>query len=366
MLTAAERTASTVQELLSENQRLRRALGALTREAEKNQAIFQRFHSLELSLLDAGSLPELIERLVHQTRDILGLDEVTLILEDPKREIRSLLAANALLPPASPQVRLTDDPIAVELHDRGLSGPWLGPYRERHAGLFSGTRGGLGSIALLPLTAQGCLFGCLNLASDDPLRYTRRHGRDFHSRLASVASLCLQNAINRERLVLSGHTDQLTFWHNRRYLEARLPQEVARALRYREPLCCLLLDVDHFKRINDHYGHPCGDLVLREIADRIKGQLRSSDIAVRYGGEEFVVFLIHATEDDACSIAERIQALRGGRTLRHPQGPTAARHRLGRHRRAATGGGARGPGRPRRRHAEGRGRGPLSRQGRGP
>ena len=151
------------------------------------------------------------------------------------------------------------------------------------------------------------MFGSLNLASADRNRYTERHARDFHVRLASVASLCLQNAMNRERLLVSSHTDLLTRWYNRRYLDLRLPQEVARALRYREPLCCLMLDLDHFKRINDRYGHPAGDAVLREVAGRIQRQLRSSDLRVRYGGEELVVFLIRTTEQDAVGVAERIR-----------------------------------------------------------
>jgi diguanylate cyclase (GGDEF)-like protein len=125
--------------------------------------------------------------------------------------------------------------------------------------------------------------------------------------LAGIASLCLQNAMNRERLIVNSHTDLLTHWYNRRYLDIRLPQEVARALRYREPLCCLMLDLDHFKRINDRYGHPAGDAVLREVANRIRNQLRSSDLRVRYGGEEFVVFLIRTREEDAASVAERVR-----------------------------------------------------------
>ena len=74
-----------------------------------------------------------------------------------------------------------------------------------------------------------------------------------------------------------------------------------------EPLALAFCDVYHFKQINDRYGHPAGDTVLRVVADRIKGQLRSSDLAVRYGGEEFVVFLVQATECDAFGVAERIR-----------------------------------------------------------
>lgn len=303
----AERPEDTLEKVRKENLRLRRELRALAREAEKNEGIYRRFQGLELSLLNAESLPDLIDRIVNTTRDILRLDDAMLILHDPDHEIRNLLAENALPFPVPLSVRLTDDPMPPNpAHDRA-QGPWLGPYRDDHACLFSGSRR-FGSVALLPLIAQGYLFGNLNLASTDPVRYTRSHASDFHSRLASVASLCLQNAINRERLVISSRTDLLTRWYNRRYLDIRLPHEVARAVRYSESLCCLMLDVDHFKQINDRYGHPVGDIVLRDIAGRIKNQLRTSDLAVRFGGEEFVVFLIHTTEKEAVIVAERIRS----------------------------------------------------------
>jgi diguanylate cyclase (GGDEF)-like protein len=189
---------------------------------------------------------------------------------------------------------------------RAPEAPWLGPYRADHDRLF-GERGRLGSVALLPLMAQGCLVGSLNLGSRDPARYAAGLAVDFHSRLASVASVCLQNAINRERLIADGHTDALTGWSNRRYLEQRLPQEIALAVRHDEPLSCLVLDVDHFKQVNDRYGHAAGDSVLRQFADCVREQLRTTDLAVRYGGEEFVVFLIRTGEADARRVAERIR-----------------------------------------------------------
>jgi diguanylate cyclase (GGDEF)-like protein len=143
---------------------------------------------------------------------------------------------------------------------------------------------------------------------------------DFHNRLASVTSVCLQNAINRERLIADGHTDPLTGWSNRRYLEARLPQEVALAVRHGEPLSCLILDVDHFKQVNDRYGHVAGDGVLREFAARVRDQLRTTDLAVRFGGEEFAVFLIRTGEEDARHVAERIRHRVAATPFRLPGG----------------------------------------------
>ena len=106
-----------------------------------------------------------------------------------------------------------------------------------------------------------------------------------------IAAFWLENAVNRARLVRSGFTDVLTGWHNRRYLQTRLREELARCRREQSPLTCLMIDVDHFKKINDQYGHLAGDEVLRQVAQCIDGEVRDSDVSARYGGEEFVILL---------------------------------------------------------------------------
>jgi diguanylate cyclase (GGDEF)-like protein len=117
----------------------------------------------------------------------------------------------------------------------------------------------------------------------------------------------LENTVNREHILISGFTDPLTELHNRRYLDQRLNEELARAGRYRQSLSCLFIDVDHFKQINDTYGHQAGDIALRELANRIRSQLRASDIATRFGGEEFALLLPHTTLTEALMLAERIR-----------------------------------------------------------
>jgi two-component system cell cycle response regulator len=95
--------------------------------------------------------------------------------------------------------------------------------------------------------------------------------------------------------------------YNRRYLETRLSEEIARAQRNQKPLTCLMLDVDHFKLVNDTYGHQAGDRVLREIVKRVQGQIRTSDMAARYGGEEFAVLVPATRASEALKLAERIR-----------------------------------------------------------
>ena len=107
--------------------------------------------------------------------------------------------------------------------------------------------------------------------------------------------------------------DALTGAFNRRALEERLPAEIERSLRYERPLSVVFVDIDHFKSINDTYGHGVGDAVLREVAARLHSQLRSQvDWLARYGGEEFLVVMPETRVDDAGEIATRLaQRLRG-------------------------------------------------------
>lgn len=103
-------------------------------------------------------------------------------------------------------------------------------------------------------------------------------------------------------------TDSLTGLYNRRFLHQRLEEEMARSRRHGSPLACVMLDIDHFKSINDSRGHATGDLVLRDVAVILKDHIRRSDIAVRFGGEEFVLVLFSNTMEGARLVAERIRA----------------------------------------------------------
>jgi two-component system, cell cycle response regulator len=114
--------------------------------------------------------------------------------------------------------------------------------------------------------------------------------------------------ISNEMLKYIGLTDSLTGVYNRRYIDRRLLEEIARARRQSYPISFMYIDIDHFKRVNDTVGHQGGDEVLREVANRIKAELRLSDALARFGGEEFVVLLIDADLDAAMFVAERIRA----------------------------------------------------------
>jgi diguanylate cyclase (GGDEF)-like protein len=186
--------------------------------------------------------------------------------------------------------------------------PLLGPYRPRqHAPLFAPIRRSPNSVALLPLVRHGRLIGSLNVGSYGADRFVKGVRTDFLEHLAAVAAICIENAVNLERLKRQGLTDTLTAVNNRRFFDQRLKEELERAAREGVRLTCLLLDVDHFKKVNDSYGHPAGDQVLREVAALIRAQLRGSDVLSRYGGEEFAALLSRSGAAEAAEVAERIR-----------------------------------------------------------
>ncbi|MBL8937950.1 MAG: diguanylate cyclase [Archangium sp.] len=102
-------------------------------------------------------------------------------------------------------------------------------------------------------------------------------------------------------------TDGLTGLINRRHFEERLQAEWARSLRYRAPLSCMLLDIDHFKKVNDTWGHPFGDVVLKEVAAVARRALRDVDVLARYGGEELIALLPETSPEEAWRAAERVR-----------------------------------------------------------
>jgi diguanylate cyclase (GGDEF)-like protein len=161
----------------------------------------------------------------------------------------------------------------------------------------------------LPLTAHGEIFGVLQLcrfAGGVHGEATTRD-RDTAVLIGEQLSMSLANMQLREQLRNQSIRDPLTGLFNRRYLEETMERELARTARNRQPLAVIAIDVDHFKRFNDNHGHEAGDKVLVALAGVLRGGIRSTDIACRYGGEEFVLLM---PESPPAIAVERVEALR--------------------------------------------------------
>ena len=302
----------------------RRRLEEMTDEVARNDEIMQRAQRRELRLLQAESFEALISALTDGLRISYGIDYVSLVLCDPDHDVRHLLLANGTPTEDFADVLVVESISGLAPQYIALQKPWLGIYAACDHQLICPHATDARSIAMIPLSHRGELLGSINLCSSDPLRFTHEHASDFLAHLGIIASFCVENTINRARLLRSGFTDVLTGWHNRRYLTVRINEELARARRDGSKLVCLMLDIDHFKKVNDTWGHAAGDAVLRELAQRIEMQVRASDVGARYGGEEFVVLLPSTDVSSASRLAERIRKDIAASPIVLPCGETVA------------------------------------------
>ena len=296
-----------MDDLTREIEELKKRVMEMTAEAANNESILKRTQGRELTLLRADTIAQLLHAMVDGLRESYALDAVSVVLLDPQHEVRHLLLAGGDRPEEFKQIFFVDSLIGLAPQLAVLHKPWLGPFvGADHHLLFPGTAI-LKSTALVPLPRKDRITGALCFGSRDPARFTRHHGTDFLSHLGAVAAVCIENAVNRARLLRAGITDFLTGWHNRRYLQQRLKEELARAQRRGGTIACLMLDIDRFKSINDGYGHLAGDNALKEIAHRVESQIRSMDTAARFGGDELAILLPEATSAEAATLAERIR-----------------------------------------------------------
>jgi two-component system, cell cycle response regulator len=296
-----------MDELAQENEELKKRLLEMTTEAANNETILKRTQARELTLLRADSLAQLLHAMVDGLRESYSLDAVSVVLLDPQHEIRHLLLAGGDRLEEFKQIFFVDSLVGLAPQLAALHKPWLGPFiGADHHLLFPGTSN-LRSAALVPMPRKDRATGALCFGSRDATRFTRHHGTDFLTHLGAVAAVCVENAVNRARLLRAGITDFLTGWHNRRYLQQRLKEELARAQRHAGTMSCLMIDIDRFKSINDGYGHLAGDNALKEIAHRVQAQIRSMDTAARFGGDELAILLPEATAAEAARLAERIR-----------------------------------------------------------
>jgi len=161
----------------------------------------------------------------------------------------------------------------------------------------------------IPMIARGEILGLLQLYCSGAAAGPRLEAAaSVGAALADAMSLALSNIALRDKLRSQALRDPLTGLYNRRYMEDALERVVRLAERERTEVSVIMIDLDHFKRLNDQYGHAKGDAVLRDSAAAIINQLRETDIACRYGGEELIVVLPNCGFDMAAAKAERIRA----------------------------------------------------------
>jgi two-component system cell cycle response regulator len=304
-------------------------------------------YDLDMKLQIVGKRAEYLEKLLQEKRDVEAISDFTYLLSstlDPRevlfyivkklsemipvtrcsilsvesRDSRTAEVISTFEDPAMehlsldlkkyPEIRKaisSKKPVVIK---DALAAPLLKPVQGVLKSL------GIKSIIVVPIMFRREVIGTLFLRTSRKVRpFTEREVK-LCLEIASVAANSLNNAFlhyqmesERAKLEKLAITDFLTGIYNIRYLYHRLEDEFSRALRYKSPLSCIMLDIDHFKRINDTYGHRTGDIVLREFAGIIKQHTRKSDVFARYGGEEFIMILPLTDSKGAQVEARRIK-----------------------------------------------------------
>jgi diguanylate cyclase (GGDEF)-like protein len=174
-----------------------------------------------------------------------------------------------------------------------------------------------GGCLCTPLVTQGEVIGLLYLEGMAAEPATREAQQRLVVRVAEQIALALSNVQLRETLRLQSIIDPLTGLYNRRFMDETLHRELIRAKRKSTSLCLIMLDLDHFKRLNDTFGHDAGDAVLKSAAQLIRQHVRESDLACRFGGEEMIVILPECDTATGMERAEKVRAAIAGLGVQH-------------------------------------------------
>lgn len=159
----------------------------------------------------------------------------------------------------------------------------------------------------IPMVTQGTVVGLISVQMESSAEDQAGLRQEFVTAVAEQVSLALSNVRLREALQAQSIIDPLTDLYNRRFLEETLKRELARSSRSQTPTSVVMLDVDHFKRLNDTFGHDAGDVVLKAVAHAVKAAVRKADVVCRFGGEEFIVVLPECAAGMAIERAEAIR-----------------------------------------------------------
>ncbi len=286
--------------LEAENRRLFEAAQRRAIEAET----LREAGAVVLATLDRD---EMIRRILEQLKRVVPYDSASVqLLRDGQMEIvggagfadpEAVLGMRFALEASTPDLLVVQRSRPVRLHDAQVDYP---VFREAPHDHIHGWLG-------VPLEAQGRLIGMLALDSTSAGAFTEAHER-LAVAFAGQVAIALENArlfADVQRLAI---TDALTSVYNRRHFFELAVLEYTRACRYQHPLALIMVDLDHFKSINDQHGHAAGDCVLQAVAQHCCATLRKADLVGRYGGEEFVILLPETTLASAARVAERLRA----------------------------------------------------------
>ncbi len=295
------------ESLVEENCRLKESLKQLISSASHNQETQEKFSELELYFLESASYENLIKRILIDLKQKLRLTQVELFLLDVHGDTQQLIKEIYGDLDYINLIYVNSSQLIKTLYPNNALCVTLNQEDKFIHQLFQNQSAQSHSVAMLPLVRGNQIIGSLHLGSRNHKRFQPSLATNFLQHLGSIISVCIENSLNQERYKHLSLVDLLTRAKNRRYFFQALAKETARSCRSKQALSCLFIDIDHFKNINDQYGHQTGDKALCEVANAITPLMRQSDILARYGGEEFTVLLPDTGSKQAKEIADRIR-----------------------------------------------------------
>jgi diguanylate cyclase (GGDEF)-like protein len=253
-------------------------------------------------------LDEVLQNILHSAMAVMDMPAGTVALYDEETSLLELHAHAGLSDKFVTRNRWRVKPggLTYEILDRGelfvINDTEAADFFKNPVAIEEGIR----SLIAVPLVIHKRTIGVLYLDDFKPREFFDEK-LELLSILSSFATMSIDHARLHEKTQQLACTDGLTGLYNHRQFKKIFVDEVVRANRYNKTLSIILLDVDDFKKFNDTYGHPTGDIVLQEMANLLKELLRDCDTLYRYGGEEFVAILPETPLPEAIKVAQRIR-----------------------------------------------------------
>jgi len=297
---------------------------------ERSKHEHERFYKASAELNRALTLDEVYEAAIAGARSVCDFDTAAIASYDARKgvhHIRKVVGEWADVLEGSEH----QDPAAIVsmVVKNKLALPAGGDWRERDVPVFSHPQKLRGeSLYVVPLLVKDEAIGTFTVAAKRPGAFPSDR-REMFGIIANQVAVSLQNARMVQALEEQATTDGLTGLVNHRTFQERFSAMLVRAERHGFPVSIILTDIDHFKKINDSYGHPTGDDVLRRVAAILKACARKIDIVARYGGEEFALVLEATDREGARNLAERIRTEVGQQNFQSAKGPFQATLSLG-------------------------------------
>jgi len=294
-----ERDLKVVQSVSEEIARIIKRQRELTR-ISINQKGLEMLHEESGKLVQLLELEQILESIPRSVERLSG-GKVILIMKDSGK-YRIITSSEDDTKPE----RLTLKETVLEIVRSNREPLYLEDVKMFKSRVLPISVPGMRSLICFPLFHESTIVGFLIVYSEKPSAFTMLQFNLLEV-FINQASESISKAILHEEIKLRALTDGLTGLYNHHHFQERLEENLKRAERFDERLSLMLIDIDHFKNINDTYGHPVGDMVLKTVASTIRATIREVDIAARYGGEEFATILIGATAKQAYRTGERLR-----------------------------------------------------------